>query len=180
MRNSCEGVEDGQTIGWFAAGCRHWPSCGRGCREICQQRWLTQFGSPTAMLSVTPLSLPHMNQRQASMSMRVPDHPGGKIAKISSTRGRKIGRTIDMGHTMSPPLSKISRPQVVASGRSSTIAARRRRRETRMSGRKSGTTPSSRRPARTGVSRPCWISPAAFTLLQVAGLLATQRGTAAG
>ena len=143
-------------------------SCGRDYRETCLQCWQTQFGSPIAMLSVTPLSLPRMSRHQASKSMRVPDLPGGQIVRISNRREKKISRTTDMGHTMSPPLSKISRPQAVASGQSSTT--RRRNHGTRMSGRKSGTTPRSRRPVQTGVSRRCWISPAVFILLLMAGL----------
>ena len=152
--------------------------CGKGCREICQQRWLTQFGLPTAMLSVIQLSLPHTNRLRAIKSTKGLDHPGSQIAKISGIRGKRTGTTTDMGHTRSLLWSKTSQPQAVARSRSSTI--RRSSHGTRGSGRKSGTTRRSRSPVRTGVSKLCWISLTVFTLLQEESLLGTRPGIAAG
>ena len=70
------------------------PCSGRSCEGIGPRRWLKPSGSLTAMLSVIRRNMRQTRHRHHMSGMTMPDHPEGKDAKITETRGTMTDRHI--------------------------------------------------------------------------------------
>ena len=94
IRNTCEGVEERQAIGWFTVGAGMAPCCGRSTDELRQEVWPRQLRSPIHMpMQIQPCRCQQQDRIESIRCTMQQEALSSLINNTSSSGGRKNADT---------------------------------------------------------------------------------------